>query len=60
MNTIAKSSQAFFFHNRYYFSQTVKRVGIVGAGQMGTGIGIVASRVAGCEVKFIEPRKEGQ
>lgn len=25
----------------------VRKVGIVGAGQMGTGIGIVASRVAG-------------
>jgi len=35
----------------------VKRVGIVGAGQMGTGIGIVASRVAGLQVKFVEPNK---
>jgi 3-hydroxybutyryl-CoA dehydrogenase len=29
----------------------------VGAGQMGTGIGIVASRVAGLQVKFVEPNK---
>ena len=36
---------------------TVKRLGIVGAGQMGTGIGIVASRVAGIQVKFVEPNK---
>ena len=35
-------------------------MGIVGAGQMGTGIGIVASRVAGCQVRFVEPREEGQ
>lgn len=35
----------------------VKRIGIVGAGQMGTGIGIVASRVAGIQVKFVEPNK---
>jgi hypothetical protein len=27
---------------------------------MGTGIGIVASRVAGLEVKFVEPNKSGQ
>ena len=27
---------------------------------MGTGIGIVASRVAGLKVKFVEPRKPGQ
>ena len=35
-------------------------MGIVGAGQMGTGIGIVASRVAGCHVKFVEPREANQ
>ena len=35
----------------------VKRIGIVGAGQMGTGIGIVAARVAGIQVKFVEPNK---
>jgi 3-hydroxybutyryl-CoA dehydrogenase len=28
---------------------------VIGAGQMGTGIGLVASRVAGIEVKFVEP-----
>lgn len=38
----------------------MNKVGIVGAGQMGTGIGIVASRVAGLQVKFIEPKKENQ
>ncbi len=36
------------------------KVGIIGAGQMGTGIGIVASRVAGVQVKFVEPNKPNQ
>jgi hypothetical protein len=27
---------------------------------MGTGIGIVAGRVAGCEVRFVEPNQDGQ
>jgi 3-hydroxyacyl-CoA dehydrogenase len=36
-----------------HFSQ-IKNFGIVGAGQMGTGIGIVASRVAGLNVTFID------
>lgn len=36
----------------------MKRIGIVGAGQMGTGIGIVASRVAGLEVSFVDPYQE--
>lgn len=30
-------------------------MGVVGSGQMGTGIGIVASRVAGVNVKFVDP-----
>ncbi len=34
---------------------TTKHVGIIGAGQMGTGIGIVASRVAGLNVTMIDP-----
>ena len=38
----------------------VNKVGIVGAGQMGTGIGIVASRVAGVQVSFVEPNKSNQ
>ena len=33
----------------------IKTVGVVGAGQMGTGIGIVASRVAGLNVTFVDP-----
>jgi 3-hydroxyacyl-CoA dehydrogenase len=33
-------------------------MGIVGAGQMGTGIGIVASRVAGVNVKFVDAKDE--
>ena len=32
----------------------MKRIGIVGAGQMGTGIGIVAASVAGIPVKIVE------
>jgi len=42
---------------RRTFSAThgVKKLGIVGAGQMGTGIGIVASRQAGIKVCFVDP-----
>ena len=41
---------------RYFSSATtVKRVGVLGAGQMGTGIGIVASRVANLDVTFVDP-----
>ena len=36
----------------------VKHVGVVGAGQMGSGIGIVASAVAGLEVTFVDPSEE--
>jgi 3-hydroxybutyryl-CoA dehydrogenase len=35
-------------------------VGIIGAGQMGTGIGIVASRVAGVQVSFVEASAANQ
>ena len=45
--------------SRAHFSSTVQRVGIVGAGQMGTGIGIVAARVANCHVAFVEPKEAG-
>ena len=38
-----------------YFSTPIKNVGIVGAGQMGTGIGIVAARTAGLNVTMIDP-----
>jgi 3-hydroxybutyryl-CoA dehydrogenase len=31
------------------------RVGVLGAGQMGTGIGIVSSRVAQYDVVYIDP-----
>lgn len=37
----------------------VTRVGILGAGQMGTGIGIVSSRVANYEVVFVDPNGAG-
>ena len=42
---------------RFGFSSTnnIKHVGVIGAGQMGTGIGIVASRVAGLNVTMIDP-----
>jgi 3-hydroxybutyryl-CoA dehydrogenase len=33
----------------------VKHIGVVGAGQMGNGIGIVASRIAGLHVTFVDP-----
>lgn len=33
----------------------VKKLGIVGAGQMGTGVGIVAARMAGIKVCFVDP-----
>ena len=41
-----------------FFSSQIKKIGIVGAGQMGTGIGIVASRVAGLPVKFVDPSEK--
>ena len=34
---------------------SIKHVGVIGAGQMGTGIGIVASRIAGLNVTMIDP-----
>ena len=43
---------------RNFASQQIKLIGIVGAGQMGTGIGIVASRVAGLNVTFVDPKTE--
>lgn len=36
----------------------MKTLGVIGSGQMGTGIGIVASRVAGVNVKFVDPSKD--
>ena len=30
-------------------------MGVIGAGQMGTGIGVVASRVAGLNVLMVDP-----
>jgi len=35
-----------------------KNLGIVGAGQMGTGIGYVASRIAGINVTFVDPSEK--
>lgn len=32
-----------------------KNIGVIGAGQMGTGIGIVASRIAGLNVTMVDP-----
>lgn len=40
---------------RRFATNQVKSIGVVGAGQMGTGIGLVASRVAGLNVTFIDP-----
>ena len=40
------------------FSSNIKKIGVVGAGQMGTGIGIVASRVAGLPVSFVDPSEK--
>ena len=37
------------------FSTATRHVGVIGAGQMGTGIGVVASRVAGLNVTMIDP-----
>lgn len=36
----------------------MKKIGIVGSGQMGTGIGIVASRTAGLKVKFVDANEQ--
>ena len=33
----------------------IKKIGVIGAGQMGTGIGTVASRHAGLQVVFVDP-----
>ena len=55
-NIIARN---FLTQGKAQFSSTVRKVGIVGAGQMGTGIGIVACRLAGCEVAFVEPKEAG-
>jgi 3-hydroxybutyryl-CoA dehydrogenase len=44
------------FHSRR-FSTAIKKIGIVGAGQMGTGIGIVSSRTAGLHVTFVDPNE---
>jgi 3-hydroxybutyryl-CoA dehydrogenase len=43
---------------RSFATAQIKSIGIVGAGQMGTGIGIVASRTAGLNVTFIDPKTE--
>ena len=40
---------------RRSFTTQIKSIGIVGSGQMGTGIGIVASRTAALNVTFIDP-----
>jgi len=45
-----------FFHSRR-FSTAIKKIGVVGCGQMGTGIGIVSSRTAGINVTFIDPHE---
>jgi 3-hydroxybutyryl-CoA dehydrogenase len=47
-----------FNMRRYFSTSAVKRVGVLGSGQMGTGIGIVASRVANLEVVFVDPIAE--
>ena len=42
-----------------FYRQFATRVGVIGAGQMGTGIGIVSSRVANYEVIFLDQSAEG-
>ena len=39
---------------------TMSDIGIVGAGQMGTGIGIVGARGAGLNVTFLEPGEQNR
>ena len=51
-NLIARQSRAF---SSQAGVEDIKQIGIVGSGQMGTGIGIVASRVAGLNVVFVDP-----
>ena len=34
---------------------STRNIGVIGAGQMGTGIGIVASRIAGLNVTMVDP-----
>jgi 3-hydroxybutyryl-CoA dehydrogenase len=58
MQSVIKGYKQVFLQR--HFASVVNRVGIVGAGQMGTGIGIVAARVAGTQVKFVEPNKQSQ
>mmetsp|Transcript_26326 Transcript_26326/g.25507 ORF Transcript_26326/g.25507 Transcript_26326/m.25507 type:complete len:80 (+) Transcript_26326:16-255(+) len=41
------------------FSKSVKRLGIVGVGTVGTGVGIVGSSVGGYEVKFLGRSQHG-
>ena len=36
-------------------AMATKHIGVIGAGQMGTGIGVVASRVAGLNVTMVDP-----
>jgi len=45
----------------YHFSskaENIKSFGVIGAGQMGTGIAIVANRVAGLKVKIIDTTED--
>lgn len=53
----SSSSQSMLFSTA---AQNIKTIGIVGAGQMGQGIGIVAARVAGLNVRFVDPKEAGQ
>ena len=46
------------FTARRFATSQIKTIGIVGAGQMGTGIGIVASRTAGLNVTFVDPSED--
>ena len=44
--------------SRKHFSTTVNKLGVVGAGQMGTGIAIVGGWTAGLEVKILDMNEE--
>jgi 3-hydroxyacyl-CoA dehydrogenase len=42
------------FLGKRYFSSSIKTLGVVGAGQMGTGIGIVGARIGLMGVKMVD------
>ena len=57
---VSKTNKLAFslMHQNARAFSSIKTIGIVGAGQMGTGIGIVGSRNAGLRVKFMDPSEK--